>query len=180
MDPLSLILAWGREGGSQSCINLVAGYLENGRRGRRGGWFGYNISSVLGKALDDEEIKSAIEMHQLRVQISWVLLAGVLRAVSFLPDGDPVVSCGGGDVVVGSAHIVVMGGVWCWRRRYLVDAVSSDFLGYLILRPLSKSVKICMILFESLLVSKSVEICRFLVFLVDLFRVGVHCFEVVC
>ncbi|PNX91301.1 hypothetical protein L195_g047431, partial [Trifolium pratense] len=36
------------------------------------------------------------------------------------------------------------------------------------------------ILFESLLVSKSVEICRFLVFLVDLFCVGVHCFEVVC
>ncbi|PNY03235.1 hypothetical protein L195_g026560 [Trifolium pratense] len=36
------------------------------------------------------------------------------------------------------------------------------------------------ILFESLLVFKSVEICRFLVFLVDLFRYGVQCFEVVC
>ncbi|MCI92953.1 hypothetical protein A2U01_0114251, partial [Trifolium medium] len=55
--------------------------------------------------------------------------------------------------------MVVMGGVWCWRRRYLVDVVCSGFLGYLILLPLSKSVEICRILFESLLVSKSVEIC---------------------
>ncbi|PNX59360.1 hypothetical protein L195_g059651 [Trifolium pratense] len=35
------------------------------------------------------------------------------------------------------------------------------------------------ILFESLLVSKSVEICRVLVCLVDLYCVSVHCFEVV-
>ncbi|MCH83670.1 hypothetical protein A2U01_0004496, partial [Trifolium medium] len=32
------------------------------------------------------------------------------------------------------------------------------------------------ILFESLLVSESVEICRFLVYLVDFYRVGVDCF----
>ncbi|MCH95504.1 hypothetical protein A2U01_0016483, partial [Trifolium medium] len=35
------------------------------------------------------------------------------------------------------------------------------------------------ILFESLLVSKFVEICRFLVYVVDLYRVGVNRLEVV-
>ncbi|MCI34402.1 hypothetical protein A2U01_0055621, partial [Trifolium medium] len=36
------------------------------------------------------------------------------------------------------------------------------------------------ILFEYLLVSKSIEICRFLVYLIDLYHVGVDCLEVVC
>jgi hypothetical protein len=68
------------------------------------------------------------------------------------------------------------GGVWIYRRRCLVDAVCEWFFDdVVILWPLSKFVEICRIHFESLLVSKSVEICRFLVYLIDLYRSGVDC-----
>jgi hypothetical protein len=48
-----------------------------------------------------------------------------------------------------------------------------------ILSLFSKYVEICRILLESLLMSKYVENCRFLVYMADIYRVSVECFEVV-
>jgi hypothetical protein len=57
--------------------------------------------------------------------------------------------------------------------------VGVVFQRYLILCPFFKSVEICRILFQSLFMSKSIEICRFLRILVDLYRIGVDCLDVV-
>jgi hypothetical protein len=67
--------------------------------------------------------------------------------------------------------------IWVLEVIVVVVDVACDWFSLIqILWPFSKSVEICSTLFEFLLVFKSVEICRSL-FLVDLYHVGVDCFD---
>jgi hypothetical protein len=85
-------------------------------------------------------------------------------------------------------HLVRVLNSWvngCWLLVCVSLFFSSClcFFGYYVFTCCSRF-GICwwnmLFLLESLLVSKSVEICRFLIYMVNLYRVGFDCLEVIC